>query len=131
MSGLQHRRAARSSRRAVTLRRQLEAAAERLADLLTATVAELDALDGDADLEPSTGAPEDHNRRARRVWAEGGDTDEREEASEDEGGACEDEGADTGDAEPWLAAKEGAQGYYDAPAPGREDLEANEPEWAV
>lgn len=102
---------------------------EALHDLLDRTmslaeqiIAELDALDGDPDLEPSLGAPESPcmlfrphvfqggrsiaQRRPgdQRVWAEGGDVDEREETCEDEGGACEDEGVDS-DSEPNQAGK--------------------------
>lgn len=80
----------------LTTRQRLEAAVE-------AAIAALDAFDGDPDLEPSLGSPEPgYGRRRRtkgtldqRLWSAGdrGEAgEEREEVSEDEGGACEGEG---------------------------------------
>jgi hypothetical protein len=98
---------ARVPRRAsarINLRQQLEQAVE-------AAIAALDALDGDADLEPAVGAPESPCARFapsrfspegrvlgrlrpgdQRHWAEGGDCGEREDLCEDEGAQCDDEG---------------------------------------
>ena len=55
----------------------------------------------------------------QRRWAQGGDCGEREAVSEDEGAQCDDEGAPTGDLEPWLGAPEGVQSYTS----GSDDLE--------
>jgi hypothetical protein len=74
---------------------------ERAVDALLAA---MDAMDGDADLEPSLGSPEvGYGRRRRtagtldqRRWIAGNvaaAADEREDVSEDEGGASEDEGS--------------------------------------
>lgn len=82
---------------AAALRRRMEKAVESL-------LAALDIMDGDADLEPALGSPEvGYGRRRRtagtldqRRWAAGdlaAAADEREDVSEDEGGACEDEGS--------------------------------------
>jgi hypothetical protein len=76
---------------------------ERLIDML-------DALDGDENLEPSLGAPENHPGGYKDSDADGWkakNADDREEACEDEGAQCEDEGAVTGDNEPTLGAPEG------------------------
>ena len=81
----------------IALRSRMERAVERLLDAL-------DALDGDADMEPAIGSPEVgsvYNRRLagtldQRRWSVGdlaAAADEREDVSEDEGGACEDEGS--------------------------------------
>ncbi|HET9159408.1 MAG TPA: hypothetical protein VFN88_02255 [Caulobacteraceae bacterium] len=85
------------------LRRTLESAVERLLAAVEAAVAQLDALDGDADLEPSLGFLE---RPCSWANASGdqrdivqGANDEREEVCEDEGAACEDEGFES-DREP-------------------------------
>jgi len=67
----------------------IEQTMERLLAAVEAATAALDALDGDPDLEPSLAFPEAY---ARGFYGLIGDRDEREEA-------CEDEGADTGDAE--------------------------------
>jgi hypothetical protein len=78
------------------LRRAMERAVERLLNAL-------DALDGDVDLEPALGSPEVgsvYNRRLagtldQRRWSIGDPeaaAAEREDVSEDEGAACEDEG---------------------------------------
>lgn len=79
------------------LRRRMEKAVEAL-------LAAMDAMDGDADLEPALGSPEvGYGRRRRtagtldqRRWSIGdlaAAAGEREAVSEDEGGACEDEGS--------------------------------------
>lgn len=82
------------------LRARLETALERLLEAVQTTVDELDALDPDADLEPSLGAVGAVSEyRSQERWAQGA-ADEREEQCEDEGGACEDEGANNGDYEP-------------------------------
>ncbi len=75
---------------------EIEATLDRVAQLL----ALLDEADGDPDLEPSLGAAENHRPSSTWTprgwrfgsgsqvdWAAGGDCDEREEASEDEGAA--------------------------------------------
>lgn len=97
------------------VRARLEAALDRLLDAVQATVDELDALDPESDLEesdvePSLGVLERHpnyhlcNRQSPYLdqanWAIGASADDREEDCEDEGGACEDEGANSGDYEP-------------------------------
>lgn len=100
-------------------RQMLEAACERLLAAVEAILADLDAIDGDPDFEPSLGAPEAQMRcselfgRSRffvastiernldqRAWAARGSRDDREEQ-------CEDEGACTGDDEPWLNPPQG------------------------
>lgn len=93
---------------------------------------DLDALDGDADMEPSLGAPEVRVKcselfgpsgffRTRlvgetvdqRLWSEGGDADEREAVSEDEGAQCDDEGVlDNEDACTVEDGVNGASGEY-------------------
>ncbi len=88
----------------------MESALDRLLAAVDGVLADLDALDGDGDLEPALGAPENPCMRFnpsifrdgqligwrppgdQRVWSEGGNVDEREDVSEDEG-------ADTGDDE--------------------------------
>ena len=100
---------------------------------VAAAIALLDAMDGDADLEPTLGAPEATlgvmrpGRLVRamdqRRWAQGTDCGEREAVSEDEGAQCEDEGARSGDEEPWLGAPEGALGYGNLVCGGMDDLE--------
>lgn len=83
-------------------RARLEALLEHLLDTTHKVIAELDALDGDPDLEPNLGAPEDHpslfrpylrptNPGDQSHW-ERGAQDDREEECEDEGAQCEDEG---------------------------------------
>ena len=77
-------------------RQALEAALDRLLAAVDGVLSDLDALDGDADLEPSLGFPE-----GRRGWpgqtgyfalVGAGTQDDRE-------AQCEDEGAETGDDE--------------------------------
>lgn len=90
-----HSTPARATHRAPTARQRrkvLETALDRLLGVVEAVLADLDALDGDADLEPSLGAPIPYASVSQVHWAAGGDQDEREDVSEDEGGACEDEG---------------------------------------
>ncbi|MBN9079694.1 MAG: hypothetical protein BGN87_18575 [Rhizobiales bacterium 65-79] len=75
---------------------------ERLIDML-------DAVDGDENLEPSLGAPENHPGGYKHSDADGWkakNADDREEACEDEGAQCEDEGVVTGDNEPALGTTE-------------------------
>jgi hypothetical protein len=64
-------------------------------------IAQLDALDGDPDLEPSLAHPEFSERHNPYIMARRrpGATDDREEQ-------CEDEGAETGDCEPMLGRTE-------------------------
>lgn len=85
-------------------RKLLEAALDRLLGAVDGVLAELDAMDGDADFEPSLGAPERHpalynvfdpRRSSQDLWSAGGDSDEREDLCENEGGQCEDEGHDS------------------------------------
>lgn len=64
-------------------RKELEAEIDRLISLL-------DTADGDTDLEPSLGAPDAYTGSWRNA---GGNDDDRELDSEDEGAQCEDEGA--------------------------------------
>ena len=64
----------------------MERAVERL-------LAAMDAMDGDPDFEPMLGAGESGCWPSdQRRWIQGGDTDEREAVSEDEGAQCEGEG---------------------------------------
>lgn len=78
----------------------LRSALERLEELRERLIGRLDELEGDPDLEPSLGSSVlmDQTR-----WAEGSPAmmayADLEEQCEDEGGGCEDEGADT-DREP-------------------------------
>lgn len=80
-------------------RARLEAALDRLLDAMHQALAELDALDGDPDAEPSLAAPERHPNpgrygapdRGQLRWAQGA-ADDREEDCEDEGAQCDDEG---------------------------------------
>lgn len=87
-------------RRAKTLtprqRRQvLENALERLLGAVDIILADLDALDGDADLEPSLGSLAFSQATVSQTgWADGG-TSDLEDDCEDEGAACEDEGHDS------------------------------------
>lgn len=101
-------------------RRQiLEAACDRLLAAVEAILADLDAIDGDPDFEPSLGAPEARMHCSelfgrggflkayatelnfdQRAWALRGGRDDREMQ-------CEDEGACTGDDEPWLNPPQG------------------------
>lgn len=81
------------------LRRKLEQAANKLCGVLDRLIAEMDALDGDADFEPSlgsVGAPVSYYSGGE--WAQGV-TDDREMECEDEGAQCDDEGHDS-DTEP-------------------------------
>ena len=91
-----HSTPAPRAKETAALRRRMERAVEAL-------LAALDAMDGDPDLEPALGSPEvGHGRRRRtagtldqRRWSSGdlaAAADEREDVSEDEGGACEGEG---------------------------------------
>jgi hypothetical protein len=87
-------------------RQLMEAALDRLLGAVEGVLADLDAIDGEADLEPSLGFLERPCGLAsasgdQRAMAQGA-RDEREVECEDEGAACEDEGAITGDDEPWL-----------------------------
>jgi len=84
-------------------RQLMEAALDRLLSAVEGVLADLDTLDGEADLEPSLGFLERHNSLAstsgdqRRITQ--GAQDDREVECEDEGAQCEDEGSDT-DSEP-------------------------------
>lgn len=80
-------------------RARLEVLLEHLLDTTHKVIAELDALDGDTDLEPSLATPERHPNAGRYAaadmgqlrWAQGA-ADDREEECEDEGAQCDDEG---------------------------------------
>jgi hypothetical protein len=78
----------------------LQQALERLENLRSCLIDRLDEMEGDADLEPSLGS---NVLMDQTRWAEGSPAlmvyAELEEQCEDEGGACEDEGADS-DREP-------------------------------
>lgn len=78
-------------------------ALDRLLGAVDGLLADLDALDGDADFEPALGAPERHPAiytafdtlaSTQAGWAAGGDCEEREEVAEDEGAQCEGGGGD-------------------------------------
>lgn len=89
-------RAAQSrGRRAVDIHREfLERALDRLLTAAEAVVADLDALDGDADLEPTLGSGAASPFESQRRWAAGYDPldSKRELVCEDEGAQCEGEG---------------------------------------
>jgi len=74
-------------------RQLMEAALERLLGAVEGVLADLDALDGDADLEPSLGFPE------RYRWPFTYRGHRAEGAQDDREVVCEDEGAETGDDE--------------------------------
>lgn len=99
-----HRRQVRLTTR--EHRKLLEAALERLLAAVEHVIADLDALDGDPDLEPSLGSRILAPYESQARWSMGA-RDDREWDCEDEGAQCDDEGANH-DAEPtWLPATTG------------------------
>lgn len=127
---------ARALHRAPTARQRrqvLESALDRLLDAVEAALADLDALDGDPDVEPTLGSPIPYASVSQVHWAAGGDQDEREDVSEDEGGACEDEGGqDEREPDDWgWEAPDGGTAYPSAagawPPPGTAVVARPEP----